>query len=115
MTEEYNQYLWNKSGMTDSEIEQLEALLSELRYAETEPAFLAVAPRPASPRQRWAFHFFPRIRVLQIASVAAVAAVLFIGLGALTVRHRLIWQNNRPWIIAAVSGSPRIENGVGSS
>jgi hypothetical protein len=112
MTEEYNQYLWNKSGMTDPEIEQLEAMLSELRYTETEPAFLPVAPRPASPRQRWAFHFFPRVRVLQIASVAAV---LFIGLGALIVRHRLVWQNNRPWTIAAVSGSPRIENRVGSS
>ncbi len=108
MTEDFNEYLWNKSGTVDAEIEALEKQMAELRYSETEPAFLSSVPARSAARSWRAEKFLPRFRGLQIAAWAAAAAMVLIAAGAL-MRHRLAWIENRPWAIEKISGSPRIE------
>jgi hypothetical protein len=108
MTEDFNEYLWDKSGTVDSEIEALEKELGEFHYSETEPVFLASMPaRPAAWSGR-ARMFVVRFRGLRIAAWAAVAAIVLITAGGL-MRHRLAWNENQPWSVTNLSGSPRIE------
>ncbi len=108
MTEDFNEYLWNKSGTVDAEIDALEKELAEFRYSETEPAFLASLPARRSARSWRARMFVPRFRGLRIAVWAAAAAIILIAAAGL-MRHRLAWNENQPWSIEKLSGSPRIE------
>ncbi len=104
MTEDVNEYLWDKSGTVDLEIEALEKELAEFRYSETEPKFLSSMPS----RSGRARIFVTRFRGLRIAAWAAAAVLLLIAVGGL-IRHRLAWNENQPWSVEKLSGSPRIE------
>ena len=103
-------YLWDKSGKPDPEIEQLERTLARLGHREAplelplEPGALAA---PATPRRAGAA-LAPSGRRsfgLPLRAWAVAAAVLLIA-GGVT----LAWQARRPtsWAVARLAGSPLV-------
>ena len=78
-------YLWDRSGTPDPEVERLETLLS--RYA-------LAADVPAKPRRaRWPI-------------AVAAALIVAIGIGVFALRFR--WGTNEAWPIAGFAGTPTI-------
>lgn len=75
-------YLWDRSGTPDPEVQRLEQLLG--RYKHQAP--LKVVPH----RRRWVPY--------------AVAASLVVVLAAATLAIRFYWPSGEPWDIEAVSG-----------
>lgn len=73
-------YLWDKTGEPDAEIERLEELLGQLCYQPRELQLPLESERPAPARQRAFFH--PR---LAIAAALALAALAGVWLGV--IRH----------------------------
>jgi len=87
-------YLWDRSGAPDPDVQRLEALLGRLRTTGSVPQ-LPELPAVAKPRV-WTF------RYLGPALAAAAAIVVMIG---------LTWQTTRSgasWEVARVDGRPRI-------
>ena len=79
-----DRYLWDKSGPPDPEVERLERLLG--RFRQNRPA-------PRAPR-----------RFLSAPALAALAALLVLGVGA-------VWIAARPgkaWGVARLAGAPRV-------
>ena len=71
-------YLWDKSGEPDPEIEQLEKTLGSLRYKRpTEPL-----PLPATPQSRWSFKlsFSPALAVAASLLFLLLAGGVWLGL-----------------------------------
>lgn len=87
-----NDYLWDKSGEADPEVEKLEALLGRYRHAAP-----MRAPRPDRSRI-W----------------LAVAAVMFLGVvaGLTLVAFRFRWNDGAAWDITSVTGAPTIDGRV---
>ena len=87
-----NDYLWDRSGPPDPDVERLERLLGRLRSAPPVPGL------PESTHGR----FGPRA-MLPLLATAATIALLVGG----------TWQATRstaPWDVARVHGQPRIES-----
>jgi len=90
-----NSYLWDPSADPDPEIERLETLLRPLQTKRP------LAPLPAPPT-RWL-----TARFLAPALAAAAAVLLMVG---------ATWRStsqSSAWIVAAVSGDPRVESSPG--
>lgn len=91
-----NDYLWDRSGQPDPEIERLEKTLGALRYGRE---WAPPGPDPRIARRRW------------WAGAIAAAAVLAVA----------AWQLTRPalpgggWTVAEVSGAARIGNRAATS
>ena len=93
-------YLWNRSGEPDAEIQRLETLLERFRHGQTElSAFIFV---PARSRTRW---------VLWVPSVAVAVAIIII--------FAVIWSPHRPpapgssehgWTVEQIAGQPKLGN-----
>ena len=82
-------YLWDRSGEPDPEIEHLEQLLG--RYRHDAPLKVALA------RPRWRM----------LAAVAATLAFVALGIaGLLTARFR--WRDGAPWELTRVAGDVTI-------
>ena len=96
-----NDYLWDRSGEPDPEIQRLEALLERFQSHRPRPAFPELAPA----RKGWMIPRWPRW-VLGLAAVAAVAAVC--------VATVLLYERtpNRDdaagWDVSVMEGSPRL-------
>jgi hypothetical protein len=88
-----NDYLWNRSGEADAEIERLERLLSRYRYEG--PLRSKVIPFRTVP-QRW------------LAACAALVIFSLISVAAATAL-RLWWQPERPWTVLATEGVVTID------
>lgn len=87
-------YLWDRSGEPDPEVEKLEHLLGQLRHNRPAPAF----PASVVPLRR------SRIALLLPRLAAAAAVLLLIG-------GIWIWmQPSRNWNVARVSGTPKISS-----
>ena len=81
-------YLWDKTGEPDPEIERLEKLLGPLGH-KSGPVPAAIARRPA---------IFPRLLAIA-ASLVVIAGAVWIG-----------WQRSRPaWVVSAVEGTPSVK------
>src|SRR5262249_46034203 len=81
-------YLWDRSGPPDPDVERLEALLGRLRSTPTVPQL------PAS--DRWTLHALP--------PMVAPAAVIALMIGA-------TWRSTHggaSWEVARLAGRPRI-------
>jgi hypothetical protein len=91
MSQSVGDYLWDGSGEPDTEIAELESLLSAYRYR---PRPLPVVVRP---RRRW-----------RIAVSMASAAIVLVVSGALLLRARLTWRNGEPWQVTPLAGAPRV-------
>jgi ferric-dicitrate binding protein FerR (iron transport regulator) len=85
-------YLWDKSGTPDPEVERLEKLLSQFRHDQPAPEF-AIPVRVMPP---------PRRRLL--AALAAAAAVALVAVGT--------WLATRPggpaWEVKSLAGAPKV-------
>jgi len=89
-------YLWNKSGEPDPEIQQLEEILGTLRY---QPRSLEIPTALQPGRERGFFRgFAPRL------AIAATIVMLLLGVGLWLGLQRL--QRNRQAAIAGTSNTP---------
>ncbi len=84
-------YLWDRSGSPDPEVERLEGLLGQFALRRLDLPSPPVAVRSSGPRQRIPW--------------GALAAALLVTLGGL-------WLNQRPpestWAVAALGGEPEL-------
>jgi hypothetical protein len=90
-----NDYLWDKTGEPDREIEQLEELLGELRYQPSELKLPTIATplRIAPIEQRARDTFTPRMAVAATLAFLALAGGLWLSL-----RSRSgVQENNTPF------------------
>lgn len=77
-------YLWDRSGEPDPEIQRLESLLGRYRH-----------DAPLRRRRPW------------LAFAAAAAAILIIAAGAFALRF--LWPAGEAWPVASVTGAPTID------
>jgi len=93
-------YLWDKSGEPDPEVERLERLLGRFRHDQPAPQFPAAEPHP---RRVW---FLP-LRRFEAAALAVAASLVLVLAGAWYVMRL-----SRPaWEVERVAGAPRIGPG----
>ena len=95
-------YLWDRSGEPDPEIQKLESLLGKFRHDLPTPVFPAIVPE-----RGWAFlssrlRLFPALAAVAVA-VAAVVAVIF-----LVYRTKPTPTTVAGWDVSEVQGAPRI-------
>jgi len=95
-----NDYLWDRSGERDPEVQRLEALLEEFRHVGPAPVFPAIVQH-----RRWTF--FPwRMRLFPVLAGAALLAI--------TVVTFLLHQRKpfpvvmAGWDVSRLAGAPRI-------
>ena len=96
-----DEYLWDRSGEPDPEVQRLEALLGKFRHDRPAPVF----PEIVRDR-RWSF--FPwRMRLVPVlataAAMAAIAVVAFLVYGGKTSPVAVAG-----WNVSRVAGTPRI-------
>jgi hypothetical protein len=101
-------YLWDKSGSPDPEIEKIEQVMGKLRFDRPSPVFPIIE---GVRRDRWTLRLREWFRPTLAASFAAILIVC--GLG-------LLWRWKADvaagWNVTQISGKPRIEEGwIGSS
>jgi len=100
MTEQ-DDYLWNRSGTPDGEIQEFEGLLAKFRHAQPTPVF----PETDSDRS---WKIFPkRIRLFPVFAATAVAAVLALAM-FLEYRGAPVRTEVAGWDVSGVVGSMRI-------
>jgi len=89
-------YLWNRSGPVDPQVEQLERLLSP--YALRDTVQVPAAGVMATPRKRW----------LRAMALAAVLGCLMLG-GYGWYWQRLQWPEGGGWDTALVAGQAMLD------
>lgn len=100
MTEQ-DDYLWNRSGTPDGEIQELEGLLAKFRHDRPTPIF----PQIGSDRS---WRSFPkRIRVVPVLAAMAAAAVFAFAI-FLAYRRAPVGTEVAGWDVSGVVGSMRI-------
>jgi hypothetical protein len=117
--EKMNQYLWDKSGAPDPDIQALESALSQFRHAP-QPLKLehdgSRADReqgfcPATGSSKKLGALAPRLLRPKFAFAFATAAAIFL-IGLLAIRARFEWRPDDPWKVTRVAGQPRIATSV---
>jgi ferric-dicitrate binding protein FerR (iron transport regulator) len=98
MTERTQNYLWDKSGTPDQEIELLESLLAQFR-SDPQPAWIH-EPLPGRTERR-------PVKRLWLSAVFALAALVLVTV-ALAIRARFEWRPGDPWKVVALNGTPQI-------
>jgi len=93
-------YLWDRSGTPDPEVQKLEALLGTFRHDRPAPVFPAIAPTG-----RWTL--FPPRLIPALATLAVVFALCAVGFLVFERRNTAAG-----WDISSASGSPRIESNI---
>ena len=98
-------YLWDRTGEPDPEIQKLEALLGTFQQNRPAPLFPAIAPEG-----RWAF--IRRIRLVPVLVTAgvAVAAVAFVAF--LIYGRKPVAVTVAGWDVSLVAGTPRIGDNI---
>jgi FecR protein len=94
-------YLWDRSGKPDPEIQRLEALLGKFRHDRHAPEFPQIVPD-----RRWTFlprraGMFPALAM--IAAVVTIAVVIFLVHG-----RKSPSAAGAGWNVSRVAGTPRI-------
>jgi len=95
-------YLWDRSGEPDPEIQKLESLLGKFRHDSPTAVFPAIVPE-----RRWTF--FPwRLRLFPALATAAVAVVAIVVVTFLVYRTKPTPTTLAGWDVSEVQGAPRI-------
>ncbi len=90
-------YLWDKSGTPDPDVERLERMLERFRHERLAPDLPAVMPGETWPRST------------EIFWPLAAAALVLLAVGVWAVRFAV---NRGAWTVADLDGSPRLGNEV---
>ena len=93
-------YLWDKSGDPDSEIQGLEALLARFQHSRSDLELSEMAPA-----SRWRF-FLPQMRMLP--AFAFAAALVVISLAAFLYLRTSKATPASGWSVSRVSGTPKV-------
>jgi len=94
-------YLWDRSGEPDREIQKLESLLGKFRHDAPAPVFPAMVPDRRWTFTPWRLRLFPVLATAALA-VAAIVAATFV------FRARPISTTLAGWEVSEVQGAPRI-------
>jgi hypothetical protein len=95
-------YLWDRSGEPDPEIQKLESLLGKFRHDPPTPVFPAIVPE-----RRWTF--FPwRLRLFPALATAAVAVAAIVAVTFLVSKTKPTPTTLAGWDVSEVQGAPRI-------
>jgi hypothetical protein len=95
-----NEYLWERSGEPDAELQKLEVLLGQFRHNRPTPALPQV-----EQEGRWAF--LSRFRPFPTL-VAAAAGLVIIGIGLMIYGRKTTPVAAGGWEVSQVAGTPRI-------
>lgn len=95
-------YLWDRSGEPNPEIQKLESLLGKFRHDSPTPVFPAIVPE-----RRWTF-FLWRLRLFPALATAAVALAAIVAVTFLVYRAKPTATTLAGWEVSEVQGSPRI-------
>ena len=96
-----NDYLWDRSGEPDPEVQRLEALLGRFRHDGPAPTFPVIVPE-----RRWTL-FGWRLRLFPV--VAATAAVLAVAVVTFLVQTKKpVPVTEAGWDVSRLAGTPRI-------
>ncbi len=95
-------YLWDRSGEPDPEIQKLESLLGKFRHDSPTPVFPAIVPA-----RRWTL--FPwRLRLFPALATAAVAVATIVAVTFLVYKTKPTPTTLAGWDVSEVQGAPRI-------
>jgi len=98
----HGDYLWDRSGEPDLEIQKLESVLGKFRHDSPTPVFPAIVPQ-----RRWTF--FPgRLRSFPALATAAVAVAAIVAVTFLVYRTKPTPTTLAGWDVSEVQGAPRI-------
>ena len=97
-------YLWDRSGTPDPEIERLESLLAEFRPSER-PRTLPLDVSLSAPKPRGLLLQFPWLPQLAAAAVLLLAAVISFFLPSMRVAAP---PSGPSWDVANLEGAPQI-------
>ena len=95
-------YLWDRSGEPDPEIQRLEGLLGKFRQDSPTPIFPEVVRE-----RRWPF-FAWRMRLFPALAPAAVALTAIVAVTFLVYRTKPTPTTVAGWDVSSVEGTPRI-------
>jgi hypothetical protein len=99
---ESGDYLWDRSGEPDPEVQKLESLLGKFRHDSPTPVFPAIVPE-----RRWPL-FRGRLRLFPALATAAVAVAAIAGVTLLVYRAKPTPAALAGWDVSEVQGAPRI-------
>jgi hypothetical protein len=102
-------YLWDRSGEPDPEIDRLEFLLGQFRLQSPELEWDRL-PRLIQS-ERGSFEWASFVKRMWLPAAAALALVALVGF-ALTIRARFDWRPGEAWRVVALSGSPQIAGSI---
>lgn len=97
-------YLWDRSGEPDSEIQQLETALAKFRYQGKPPVFAeveqSVAAKPSVLRA---------LRLPQLTALAVAAAILLIAASGIAIwLLKQVPDVRTGWEVARLAGTPKV-------
>jgi len=95
-------YLWDRSGEPDPEIQKLESLLGKFRHNSPTPVFPAIVSA-----RRWTL--FPwRLRLFPALATAAIAVAAVVAVTILVYKTKPTPTTVAGWDVSEVQGAPRI-------
>jgi hypothetical protein len=102
-------YLWDRSGLPDSEIEVLEGLLRPFRVQEREPEWnqMVIPDRRVQGGSYWVALVKQRWLPASLAFAFLAVAVI-----ALSIDARFKWRPGEPWNVNVLQGSPQLSGSV---
>jgi len=98
----HNDYLWDRSGEPDPEVQKLEAILGRFRHDRPAPVFRDIAPGKRWTWIPWRMRLFPALAI-SAAVVAIVAGAVFL------YPRKSVPVAVAGWDVSRLAGAPRIE------
>jgi hypothetical protein len=98
-------YLWDRSGPVDPEIQKIEVLLKEFRHDSPEPVFPEIVAQPRKLFSQFRISWFPVLG-------AAAAALLILCATVLLLQNGRSNDEKAGWNISTVAGTARIGTSI---
>lgn len=102
-------YLWDRSGEPDPEVQKLENALTQFRHQNSSLDFLRHAALPHEGRSLRRIPFTSWSFALGLAS-ATLVVLLIVVIGALRWRNNSQPNSGVAWSVERISGAPRVES-----